>query len=83
MSHISLYHGCFRKHLKAVGPCFLNPRQKNQEGKIIIMYDNDETIAHRAVTTLVERGYENLFMLSGGRSLIIDIQFVVHVSVHE
>ncbi|KAK7102620.1 centrosomal protein of 41 kDa-like isoform X2 [Littorina saxatilis] len=41
-------------------------RFKNQEGKIIIMYDNDESMAPRAATTLVERGYENLFMLSGG-----------------
>ncbi|XP_076469049.1 centrosomal protein of 41 kDa-like isoform X2 [Babylonia areolata] len=39
---------------------------KNQEGKIIIVYDNDETIVHKAATTLVERGYDNLFVLSGG-----------------
>ncbi|XP_069141222.1 centrosomal protein of 41 kDa-like isoform X2 [Argopecten irradians] len=39
---------------------------KNQEGKIIIVYDEDETIAHTAATTLVQRGYDNLFLLSGG-----------------
>ncbi|XP_050411699.1 centrosomal protein of 41 kDa isoform X2 [Patella vulgata] len=39
---------------------------KNQEGKIIIIYDEDEKIAPRAVTTLVQRGYDNIFMLSGG-----------------
>ena len=38
----------------------------NQEGKIIVVYDEDETMAPRAATILVERGYENVFMLSGG-----------------
>ncbi|XP_059150457.1 centrosomal protein of 41 kDa B-like isoform X2 [Physella acuta] len=39
---------------------------KNQPGKIILIYDEDERISHRAATTLVQRGYDNLFMLSGG-----------------
>ncbi|CAG5129854.1 unnamed protein product [Candidula unifasciata] len=39
---------------------------KNQPGKIILVYDEDERISHRACTTLVQRGYDNLFMLSGG-----------------
>ncbi|BFZ10539.1 hypothetical protein BsWGS_13578 [Bradybaena similaris] len=39
---------------------------KNQPGKIILVYDDDERICHRACTTLVQRGYDNLFMLSGG-----------------
>ncbi|ESO84298.1 hypothetical protein LOTGIDRAFT_73843, partial [Lottia gigantea] len=39
---------------------------KNQEGKIIVLYDEDETLTPRAATTLVQRGYDNLFMLSGG-----------------
>ncbi|GFN97416.1 centrosomal protein of 41 kda [Plakobranchus ocellatus] len=39
---------------------------KNKPGKIILLYDDDETISHRAATTLVQRGYDNLFMLSGG-----------------
>ena len=55
------------RHMKNNLTPFLNSNQKNQEGKIIIVYDCDEVPAHRAATTLVERGYENLFMLSGGR----------------
>lgn len=39
---------------------------KNQPGKIILVYDDDERIAPRAAQTLVERGYDNLFLLSGG-----------------
>ncbi|XP_074646869.1 centrosomal protein of 41 kDa-like [Tubulanus polymorphus] len=39
---------------------------KNQRGKIIILYDEDERIAHKCATTLVQRGYDNLFLLSGG-----------------
>ena len=42
--------------------------QKNKEGKIILLYDDDERISHRAATTLVERGYDNLFMVSGGET---------------
>lgn len=33
------------------------------------MYDEDERIASQAATTMCERGFENLFMLSGGESL--------------
>ncbi|XP_018421854.1 PREDICTED: centrosomal protein of 41 kDa isoform X4 [Nanorana parkeri] len=40
---------------------------KNAQGKIIIIYDEDERIATLAATTMCERGFENLFMLSGGR----------------
>ncbi len=40
---------------------------KNQPGKIILIYDDDERIAPKAATTFVERGYDNLFMLSGGK----------------
>lgn len=39
---------------------------KNVEGKIIIVYDNDESLASRCATTLIQRGYDNVFMLSGG-----------------
>ncbi|KAL3853498.1 hypothetical protein ACJMK2_017034 [Sinanodonta woodiana] len=39
---------------------------KNQPGKIILIYDEDERSAPSAASTLVERGYDNLFMLSGG-----------------
>jgi len=33
---------------------------------VILLYDNDEKIAPAAATTLVQRGYDNVFMLSGG-----------------
>lgn len=33
---------------------------------VILLYDNDEKIAPGAATTLVQRGYDNIFMLSGG-----------------
>ncbi|XP_063720007.1 centrosomal protein of 41 kDa-like isoform X2 [Symsagittifera roscoffensis] len=39
---------------------------KNKAGKVIVVYDADEQIAVHVVTSLVERGYDNLFMLSGG-----------------
>ncbi|CAH8517546.1 unnamed protein product [Schistosoma turkestanicum] len=39
---------------------------RNQPDHIIIVYDEDERLAPRAATTLVQRGYCNLFMLSGG-----------------
>ena len=39
---------------------------KNKEGKLIVVYDYDEIIAHKFATTLVQRGYDNVFMLSGG-----------------
>lgn len=42
--------------------------QRNIQGKIIILYDEDERIASQAATTMCERGFENLFMLSGGES---------------
>lgn len=41
---------------------------KNQPGKIIVIYDEDERIAVKAATTFVQRGYDNLFMLSGGKT---------------
>ena len=31
------------------------------------MYDYDEDMAPRAASTIVERGFDNLFMLSGGK----------------
>ncbi|XP_072257938.1 centrosomal protein of 41 kDa [Pyxicephalus adspersus] len=43
---------------------------KNAQGKIIILYDEDERIASLAATTICERGFENLFMLSGGLKVI-------------
>uniref|UniRef100_A0A8B9Q670 Centrosomal protein 41 n=1 Tax=Apteryx owenii TaxID=8824 RepID=A0A8B9Q670_APTOW len=43
---------------------------KNAHGKIIILYDDDERIASQAATTMCERGFENLFMLSGGLKVL-------------
>ncbi|KAK7121536.1 hypothetical protein R3I93_022581 [Phoxinus phoxinus] len=43
---------------------------KNASGKIIILYDEDERIASQAATTMCERGFENLFMLSGGLKVV-------------
>ncbi|XP_075781354.1 centrosomal protein of 41 kDa isoform X2 [Pelodiscus sinensis] len=43
---------------------------KNASGKIIILYDEDERLAGQAATTMCERGFENLFMLSGGLKVL-------------
>ncbi|KAL7402114.1 hypothetical protein ABVT39_009850 [Epinephelus coioides] len=43
---------------------------KNSAGKIIIMYDEDERVAGQAATIMCERGFENLFLLSGGLKVI-------------
>uniref|UniRef100_A0A7N8X2F2 Centrosomal protein 41 n=1 Tax=Mastacembelus armatus TaxID=205130 RepID=A0A7N8X2F2_9TELE len=43
---------------------------KNAAGKIIIVYDEDERIASQTATVMCERGFENLFMLSGGLRVI-------------
>ncbi|XP_043083105.1 centrosomal protein of 41 kDa isoform X1 [Puntigrus tetrazona] len=43
---------------------------KNASGRIIILYDEDERIASQAATTMCERGFENLFMLSGGLKVV-------------
>ncbi|KFV89914.1 Centrosomal protein of 41 kDa, partial [Eurypyga helias] len=43
---------------------------KNAHGKLIILYDNDERLASQAATTMCERGFENLFMLSGGLKVL-------------
>jgi len=45
---------------------------KNQPGKIILIYDEDERVAVKAATTFVQRGYDNLFMLSGGLRLAVN-----------
>lgn len=40
---------------------------QNKPGKIIILYDEDERVAPNAAATFVQRGVDNVFMLSGGR----------------
>jgi len=42
---------------------------KNHAGRFIVIYDEDERIGPAAANTLVQRGYDNLFMLSGGLKL--------------
>ncbi|EGD81798.1 hypothetical protein PTSG_02510 [Salpingoeca rosetta] len=39
---------------------------KNKEGCVIVVYDEDESVAPRVATSLVQHGIDNLFMLSGG-----------------
>jgi centrosomal protein CEP41 len=46
---------------------------KNQEGKIIVIYDDDERIGTKAATTLVQRGYDNLFLVSGGMFCLVQV----------
>ena len=41
-------------------------RVKNRAGHILVVYDNDESQASKFATTLTQRGYDNVFMLSGG-----------------
>lgn len=43
---------------------------KNAPGKMIILYDEDERTASHAATIMCQRGFENLFMLSGGLKII-------------
>ncbi|XP_045165304.2 centrosomal protein of 41 kDa-like isoform X2 [Mercenaria mercenaria] len=46
---------------------------KNQKGKIIIAYDETEELAPSCVTTLAQRGYDNIFLLSGGMKVAYKI----------
>ena len=41
-------------------------RVKNKAAAILVVYDNDESVARQTATTLTQRGYDNVFMLSGG-----------------
>ena len=41
-------------------------RVKNRPGTVLVVYDNDESTARQVATTLTQRGYDNVFMLSGG-----------------
>ena len=44
-------------------------RLKNKPRAVIVVYDDDESIASRAATTLTQRGYDNVFMLSGMKNI--------------
>jgi len=41
-------------------------RFKNVEGKIIVIIDADESLSPNFATTMIQRGYDNVFVLSGG-----------------
>ena len=45
---------------------------KNKEGKLIILYDADERLAAAAAHQLTHRGFENVFVLSGGLNVFAD-----------
>ena len=51
-----------------LGIWFLTARclQVNKPGRIIILYDDNERTAPRAATIFVQKGVDNVFMLSGG-----------------
>jgi len=42
---------------------------KNKPGYIIVLYDEDETLSQKVATTFVQRGYDNIYLLSGGLNL--------------
>jgi centrosomal protein CEP41 len=41
-------------------------RFKNREGKLIIVYMNDERKGCAIANLMAEKGFENVFLLSGG-----------------
>jgi len=41
-------------------------RVKNKAGMILVVTDDDESLSRQVATTLTQRGYDNVFMLSGG-----------------
>nr|CAB3267296.1 centrosomal protein of 41 kDa [Phallusia mammillata] len=43
---------------------------KNSPGRIIILYDEDERLSTVCATTMVERGFDNIFILSGGLKIL-------------
>jgi len=51
---------------------------KNKKDKLIVVYDYDELVASKFATTLVQRGYDNVFMLSGGVRItqVIEINLI-------
>ena len=59
----------------------------NKPGLIIILYDDNERIAPQAATVFVEKGVENVFLLSGGDPFVLSLciymyMYNVHVHVH-
>ncbi|CAI8015845.1 Centrosomal protein of 41 kDa [Geodia barretti] len=44
--------------------------QSNKPGHIIILYDDNERMAPQAATVFVQRGVDNVFLLSGGMRVL-------------
>ena len=54
----------------------------NKEGKIIILYDEDERFAPECATIFVQREVDNVFLLSGGIPIILlHIMFFILIIV--
>jgi centrosomal protein CEP41 len=51
---------------------------KSKEGKLLVVYDFDESTAPAFATALAQRGYDNVFLLSGGMRLVQVIRFMVY-----
>ncbi|ORZ37937.1 hypothetical protein BCR44DRAFT_1429295 [Catenaria anguillulae PL171] len=45
---------------------------RNREDKVIVLYDDDESIAVPAAQTLAERGFSNVYVLSGGINHLVE-----------
>ncbi|PRP77442.1 centrosomal protein [Planoprotostelium fungivorum] len=46
---------------------------RNREGRYIIVYDEDESIASRVATTMIQKGIDNVYLLSGGLTEMIQV----------
>ena len=45
-------------------------RQKNREGTMIVLYDNDERVAAPLATLFYDKGFDNVYLLSGGLRVV-------------
>jgi centrosomal protein CEP41 len=43
---------------------------RNRSGRVIIVYDEDETIAPQVTTNFIQKDVDNVFMLSGGMKVL-------------
>ena len=53
--------------------CLDSGHQSNKPGHIIILYDDSERRAAQAASVFVQRGVDNVFLLSGGLLVSHDI----------
>lgn len=67
------YVGSLHQHTRLTVPglhscmlCTLCALQKNKKDHMIIVYGNEEKLAASTATMFVQKGWENVFMLSGG-----------------